>query len=129
MKYLLGDSYELSDEEGDDADNEVDRYWAEPQGKESPLIWWKDNAHRFSHLQRLANRFLCRPSTSVPSERLFSAAGLTVTKNRSRLDANTLDELLFLNSFYKDQTFAGEKFPTKMEEGGTSGVSAVKEEN
>ncbi len=54
-------------------------------------------------LQRLAKQFLYRPCTSVPSERLFSAAGLTVTKGRARLDPDTVDELLFLHSFFKGQ--------------------------
>ena len=102
MKYLLGDVYEISDEEDKDVETEVARYMAEPQKRDDPLKWWKMNGHRFPHLQKLAKKFLCRPSTSVPSERLFSAAGLTVTKGRARLDPDTVDCLLFLHCYYKE---------------------------
>ena len=101
MKYLMGDIYEVSDDEEEDIESEVSRYLAEPRKFEEPLAWWKANAHRFPHIQKLAKRFLCRPCTSVPSERLFSTAGHMVTKDRARLDPDTVDELLFLNSYYK----------------------------
>ena len=103
MKYLLGDVYEISDEEDKDVETEVARYMAEPQKRDDPLKWWKMNGHRFPPLQKLAKKFLCRPSTSVPSERLFSAAGLTVTKGRARLDPDTVDCLLFLHCYYKEK--------------------------
>ena len=101
MKYLMGDIYEVSDDEEESIETEVSRYMVEPRRLEEPLSWWKANASRFPHLQKLAKRFLCRPCTSVPSERLFSAAGHMVTKDRARLDPDTVDELLFLNSYYK----------------------------
>ena len=103
MKYLLGDAYEISDDENDDVESEIDRYISEPQRTEDPLRWWKGNASRFPHLQRLARRYLCRPCTSVPSERIFSAAGNTVTKGRTRLDPDTVDELLFLHCYFKEK--------------------------
>ena len=103
MKYLLGDAYEISDDENDDVESEIDRYISEPQRTEDPLRWWKGNASRFPHLQRLARRYLCRPCTSVPSERIFSAAGNMVTKGRTRLDPDTVDELLFLHCYFKEK--------------------------
>ena len=50
MKYLLGDVYEVSDDEENDIETEVTRYMAEPQKREDPLIWWRANAHRFPHV-------------------------------------------------------------------------------
>ena len=89
--------------ENDDVESEIDRYISEPQRTKDPLRWWKGNASRFPHLQRLARRYLCRPCTSVPSERIFSAAGNTVTKGRTRLDPDTVDELLFLHCYFKEK--------------------------
>ena len=103
MKYLIGDVYEVSDDEDDGIQTEVERYMAEPQKRGNPLGWWTANAHDFPHMQKLAKRFLCRPSTSMPSERLFSAAGHTVINNRVRLDSDTVDKLLFLHSYYKEK--------------------------
>ena len=101
MKYLMGEIYDVSDEEEDSIEAEVSRYMVEPRNIIQPLIWWRANSHRFPHLSKLSRRFLCRPSTSVPSERLFSAAGHTVTKDRAKLDPDTVDELLFLHCYYK----------------------------
>ncbi len=48
-------------------------------------------------LSDLAIRYLCIPATSAPSERVFSTAGLTVAKERSRIDPTTANELVFLH--------------------------------
>ena len=76
---------------------------AEPQKRENPLGWWRANAYCFPDMQKLAKSFLCRTSTSVPSESLLSAVGHTVTKERAKLDPDTVDELLFLHSYYKEK--------------------------
>jgi hypothetical protein len=51
------------------------------------IIWSMQPHHsdKYSRLSVLARRYLAIPSTSVPSERIFSAAGLIVTKLRNRL--------------------------------------------
>jgi hypothetical protein len=40
---------------------------------------------------------LCIPATSAPSERLFSTAGLTVSKKRARLNGGNAAALIFLH--------------------------------
>jgi len=47
---------------------------------------------------KIAMKYLVIPATSVPTERLFSKAGATVTKSRNRLSGGTLTKLLFLQS-------------------------------
>ena len=62
-----------------------------------PLHWWKANSYRYPHLAALARRYLCIPATSVSSERVFSAAGLLVSKLRASLSSSNIDAAVFLN--------------------------------
>ena len=62
-----------------DSGNEVALYLSEPliefhKGSEY-LTWWANSQNRFPSLANLAQKYLCAPPTSVPSERLFSLAG------------------------------------------------------
>ena len=62
-----------------DSGNEVALYLSEPliefhKGSEH-LTWWTNNRNHFPSLANLAQKYLCAPPTSVPSERLFSLAG------------------------------------------------------
>lgn len=65
---------------------------------ENPLEWWKSNSHAYPRLHQIAIKYLSVVATSVPSERLFSKAGLTATKQRSRIKPKRLSKILFLNS-------------------------------
>ena len=40
---------------------------------------------------------LAVPATSVPSEKMFSSAGLIVTKLRNKLSSEVVDQIIFLN--------------------------------
>ena len=70
----------------------------EPLGLESkqPLLWWKGHKSLYKYLSLLSKKFLCITATSVPSERLFSAAGNLVAEKRSRLTLDNIDKLIFL---------------------------------
>ena len=60
-------------------------------------MWWKHYEKGFPNLFKLARKVLCVMGTSVPSERTFSQAGLTVTKTRAKLSLDVVDEVIFLN--------------------------------
>jgi hypothetical protein len=62
----------------------------------NPLAWWREQSTSFPILARLAKKFLSIPSTSVPSERVFSTAGDIVTAQRSALKSVHVDRLIFL---------------------------------
>ena len=63
----------------------------------NPLLWWKNNNKGFPLLWEMALRFLSIPATSAPSERVFSTAGITIAKDRARLDPANANELVFLH--------------------------------
>ena len=66
----------------------------------NPLEWWKERAQLYPNLARLARRVLCIPATSAPSERLFSHAGLTIAKNRARLNPDFAEDLILLHDVW-----------------------------
>ena len=53
-------------------------------------------------------------ATSVPGERAFSIAGLTITDNRARLNPEAVDEIIFMNKALHKK-YAEEK-PSNVEE-------------
>jgi hypothetical protein len=65
--------------------------------EKSPLEWWADRETKYPRLSVIAKRVLAVPATSVPSERIFSSAGLIVTKLRNRLSFEVVDQIIFLN--------------------------------
>lgn len=70
---------------------------------EDPLVEWENTKVIYPKLYKLAMKYLLIPATSVPSERLFSKAGETVSKTRNRLTGKNLSKLLFLQSTDKNQ--------------------------
>ena len=66
-----------------------------------PFKWWKEEERKFPRLAKVAQRHFCVPGTSVPSERVFSTAGDIVTANRSCLDSENVDRLVFLTKNIK----------------------------
>lgn len=58
--------------------------------------YWKCNEHKFAPIGSIAKKYLSVPATSVPSERIFSAAGEIIDENRTRLDPIKADQQIFL---------------------------------
>jgi len=63
----------------------------------NPLDWWRVHESDFPHLAKMSMKYLSIPATSAPSERVFSTAGLTIAKDRARLEASRANELVFLH--------------------------------
>ena len=101
--YLNDDS---SDDDTDSADRptitlqmDLDRYAAakmQPTGG-SPIDFWRLAKTEYPLLSALAFKYLAIPATSVPSERLFSTAGLVINKLRASTTPELVSKILFLN--------------------------------
>ncbi|XP_022823853.1 zinc finger BED domain-containing protein 4-like [Spodoptera litura] len=63
---------------------------------ENPLKWWSVNQCELKLLSQIARKFLSAPPASVPSEQLFSEAGLIYTPLRNRLESEKAAILLFI---------------------------------
>jgi len=97
---LLDD--ELSATATDEANNEsaadeVARYLRQGniRQQQCPLAQWKANSSTYPRVAQVARRYLSAPSTSVPSERLFSSAG-DLSDSRRRLLPEPAEMLLFI---------------------------------
>ena len=125
MKHLIEDVYEVSDDEYDGIQTEVERYMAEPQKGENPLGWWIANAHHFPHMQKLAKRFFADQVPAFHLKGLFSAGGHMVTEDRARLDPDNVDEFLVLHSYYKEKGSAYKQEVMQIEKKGTASEAAT----
>jgi hypothetical protein len=63
---------------------------------DSLLRWWSLNEGRFPQLARVARAVFCIPMADAEVERVFSAAGLIVTKRRNRLKSLQVSKILFV---------------------------------
>lgn len=64
---------------------------------QNPLDWWKDHENIFPFLSKLAKKHLGRIMSCVPSDRLFSEAGMVMSIKRDRLDDEDVGIYLFLH--------------------------------
>jgi hypothetical protein len=64
-----------------------------------PIQWWKNRQSDGVMLPvvKVVKKYFCIPATSVPSEQIFSKAGLIITKQRNALKPENADMLIFLN--------------------------------
>ncbi|XP_055904236.1 zinc finger BED domain-containing protein 4-like [Eupeodes corollae] len=63
-----------------------------------PILEYWDKSNNM--LRVMANKYLCCPATSVPSERIFSKAGQIMNVKRNRLKDKHLNTLLFIHHNY-----------------------------
>jgi hypothetical protein len=61
------------------------------------LAWWKTQEPVLPLLGEIARKYLCVPSSSASSERLFSASGNVVTKFRSSLSPENLELIVYFH--------------------------------
>lgn len=66
-----------------------------------PLIFWQKNSN-FSFLHDGVKSLLCIPASSAPSERVFSSAGLVISKAKSRTGDEQAEKLIFLKMWMKE---------------------------
>lgn len=78
---------------------EFDKYMQEPllNRHENPLLWWKQRKAVYPRLYNYMLKRLNITATSVPCERVFSKAGLTLNERRTRLKTKKLSQLMFIS--------------------------------
>ncbi|XP_054623684.1 E3 SUMO-protein ligase ZBED1-like [Dunckerocampus dactyliophorus] len=101
LEDLLGNSFSSDPEQYnrlERAEREMQNYRKEPSIPLSscPLKWWRENCGQYPLLSYLAKACLSVPATCVPSERIFSTAGDTVSAQRSQLLPENVNMLIFL---------------------------------
>jgi hAT family C-terminal dimerisation region len=69
------------------------------------LDWWQRHEAIYPNLSRMACDYLSIPATSVPSERLFSDAGLLITDRRNRFSTKTIRACICLDSWWSSEIF------------------------
>ncbi|KAG6839383.1 hypothetical protein C0991_003134 [Blastosporella zonata] len=75
-------------------------------GEMTIVTWWSINASQYPVWASLAHDYLSIMAYSVSSERAFSSAGITISKQRNRLKADVVKALQFLKClFHKDLLF------------------------
>ena len=65
-----------------------------------PLLWWERHETKYPRVHAFAMEILQVEATSASSERTFSSAGLTISKDRASLLPENADLLVFLRGAY-----------------------------
>jgi hypothetical protein len=61
------------------------------------LEWWRLKQQQYPLLAKVALRLLAIPATLAPSERVFSITGITIAKERSRLNPANAGDIVFIH--------------------------------
>jgi hypothetical protein len=81
--------------------DEVNSYLISPDSSDDILNFWKVKSQVWPHLASVARFVLAIPATETSSERVFSLAGRTIEDRRTQLNADTVDDLLFLHGLHR----------------------------
>ena len=110
----MGDIIEIDDQVDEGIDAEFNSFISGPSKVTgTSLDWWFSNQHRYPTVAKLSRKYLAIPATSVPSERAYSTAGLTLSKQRSSLEPEIADAIIFLNKNLNANS--GPHFPPRRE--------------
>lgn len=77
------------------ANDELKVYRDMPKHSDA-LLFYKSFRYRLPHLSQLAAKYLIVQATSVASERVFSTSGDILSAERSCIEENSLDAMIFL---------------------------------
>lgn len=96
----FADLYGSAESDLNEAQLEMFRYCKADQVKitENPLRWWKENAREYPRLAKITKKLLAIPSTSAPSERVFSKTARILDKTRCAMSPGMTSTLLFVNA-------------------------------
>lgn len=109
---LVDDESDISDDVDMSASNNTSAQWDDPSrpwlssfheylhrqdnlGNLSLIQWWGINSTQYPVWASLACDFLSIMSSSVSAERVFSSAGITISKRRNRLKPDVVEALQF----------------------------------
>ncbi|XDV29215.1 hypothetical protein PO909_032358 [Leuciscus waleckii] len=83
----------------DHAEKEMQMYRETPPTftSDDPAAWWWNQRMTYPLMSNMAFSYLCVQASSTPSERVFSTAGDTICAERSRIQPEKADMLIFLN--------------------------------
>ena len=62
------------------------------------LSWWDQHSKEYPQLAMLARKYHCIPASSGSSERSFSSSGNLITKKRTALDKDNVNDLLYIHA-------------------------------
>ena len=81
--------------------NEVDTYLVRVESGEDILEFWKGKEGQWPRLAMVDRMVLAIPATETSSERVFSTAGRVLGDRRTRLNVETVDDLMFVHGLNK----------------------------
>jgi zinc finger BED domain-containing protein 1 (E3 SUMO-protein ligase ZBED1) len=76
-------------------ENQIESYLLLPYpSMDADRMKWWTNKLKFSNLYELSKKYLCLPASSASSERVFSKAGEVLSKKRSSLTENHVNDIV-----------------------------------